>query len=317
MTQLSTDLLSATRTARREFLVAIEEHRPALFRYCRRLTGDVWDAEDLVQDTLAKALTTAAQTHYPIGKPLPWLAKVATNAWIDTVRRRRELPAELPENESRSDNDPLEVRDALEELVAVLSPQERAALVLKDVFDYPIADIALLVGTTEGAVKAALHRGRGRLADADRTARKERVVAPSRAVVDALAEAFSSYNIPRMMQLFTDDAHGDVVGMVSEDGKDTIQDGSIAHTFSPDMTSRFRPEVHEFEGEPLIVLYGWVVDDDGEVIEDEQPTDVLRVETRGDQVARLRWYYFCPEVLTEVGAALGLPPMQTHGYRYG
>ncbi|GHI28032.1 hypothetical protein Shyd_94030 [Streptomyces hydrogenans] len=47
----------------------------------------------------------------------------------------------------------------------LLAPQERAAVVLKDVFDLPLKEIAAMLSTTEGAVKAALHRGRGRLAD--------------------------------------------------------------------------------------------------------------------------------------------------------
>ena len=71
MTELDTAFLAATRAARREFLVAIEEHRPQLFAHCRRLARNVWDAEDLVQETLAKAFAVAAQTHNPIGKPLP------------------------------------------------------------------------------------------------------------------------------------------------------------------------------------------------------------------------------------------------------
>ena len=46
-----------------------------------------------------------------------------------------------------------------------LSPQERAAVVLKDVFDLSLEEIAEALGSTVGGVKAALHRGRGKLAD--------------------------------------------------------------------------------------------------------------------------------------------------------
>lgn len=64
--------------------------------------------------------------------------------------------------------DSVEVRDALAEVATLLAPQERAAAVLKDVFDLSLKEIAAMLDTTEGAVKAALHRGRGRLADPGR-----------------------------------------------------------------------------------------------------------------------------------------------------
>lgn len=315
MTEFDLDFLAAARAARREFLIAVEEHRPALYRYCRRLTSSAWDAEDLVQDTLVKAFATAAQTHDPIGKPLPWLVRVATNVWIDQLRRTREVVADVVDWADTAPTDPLEVRDALAELLHVLSPQERAAVVLKDVFDYSLAEIGAMLGTTTGAVKAALSRGRGRLVDEDRAARKKHVDPPVREVVDQVAEAFSSYDIDRMTDLFLEDAVCDVVGMVSEEGIEAIREGSILHTFSPAMTSRFRAEVREYDGEPVIVLHGWDVDAEGRPVTREEPTDVVRFETLGGKVRRMRWYYFCPETLTEVGQALGLT-METHGYRY-
>ena len=315
MTELDTEFLAATRAARRDFLIAVEEHRPALYRYCRGLTRDPWDAEDLVQDALAKAFAVAAQTHEPILRPLPWLLRVATNTWIDAVRRRREVPAEVADLAAVPAADPLEVRDALHELVAVLSPQERAALVLKDVFDLPVVEVARLVGTTEGAVKAALSRGRSRLAEDDREARKARTAPPARAVVDALAAAFTAYDIPRMTELFLEDAVGDVVGMVSEEGRAMIRDGSIMHTFALPREIRFRAEVHDYDGEPLVVLYQWPVDEQGRPAGPEAARDLVRLETRDGGIRRMRWYYFCPEVLVEVGGALGLD-VETNGYRY-
>src|SRR4051794_39918609 len=89
---LDTDQLRQARLARRDFLVAIEEHRPALFGYCRRLTGNVWDAEDLVQETLTKAFARAAESHFGIDNPRAWLARIATNTYIDQTRRAQPVP---------------------------------------------------------------------------------------------------------------------------------------------------------------------------------------------------------------------------------
>jgi RNA polymerase sigma-70 factor (ECF subfamily) len=118
-----------------------------------------------------------------------------------------------------------------------------------------------------------------------------------------------------MMGLFLEDAVCDVVGMVSEEGVDAIREGSILHTFSDHMTSRYRAEVRQYDGEPVVVLFGWDVDASGRPVNGEEPTDVVRFETVDGKVRRMRWYYFCPETLTEVGLALGLT-MDTHGYRY-
>ncbi|WP_052499438.1 sigma-70 family RNA polymerase sigma factor [Streptomyces vietnamensis] len=161
-------LIAAAQAARREFLAALEPLRGELFRYCRRLTGSVWDAEDLAQETLARALTRAAQSHQAVERPMAWPVRIATNAYLDQVRRPAPLLVEPAERAAPVLADPAEVRDALAEVTTLLAPQERAAAVLKGVFDLPLKEIAAMLGTTEGAVKAALHRGRGRLTTPDR-----------------------------------------------------------------------------------------------------------------------------------------------------
>src|SRR5262245_19846164 len=175
--------LRRAREVRRDFLIAVEPHRPALFAYCRRLAANVWDAEDLVQETLAKAFARAAETHFTIENPRSWLIRIATNTFIDTTRRAQALPLGDTDLPAPAGSDPIEVHEALEELVTVLPPQERAAVVLKDVFDYPLADIASMVGTTTCAVKSALHRGRTKLADRPSGTRTR--PAPDRAVLTA------------------------------------------------------------------------------------------------------------------------------------
>src|SRR5205823_3376595 len=62
--------------------------RPTLHGYCSRLTGNLWDAEDLVQDTLLRAFGTLGSIFTRIENPRAYLLRTATNLWIDTVRRR-------------------------------------------------------------------------------------------------------------------------------------------------------------------------------------------------------------------------------------
>jgi len=120
--------LKATRQARREFLDRLEPQRSDLYKHCRRLTGNAFDAEDLVQESLARAFTQAAQAHSPIANPRAWLFRVATNAYVDSYRRQSPVLVDAPEQAAPDTADPAEVRDAWAELVTLLPPQERAAL---------------------------------------------------------------------------------------------------------------------------------------------------------------------------------------------
>jgi RNA polymerase sigma-70 factor, ECF subfamily len=304
-------LLNAAGAARHELLAALEPLRPELYRYCRRLTGNVWDAEDLVQESLARAFSRAAQSHQPVRRPMAWLTRIATNAYLDSLRRPAPLPLDVPDRAAAQAPDPAEVRDALAEVTALLPPQERAAVVLKEVFDLPLKEIAAMLSTSEGAVKAALHRGRGRLNDPGRDAARSRRDAPDRAVLDALAEAFSAYDLDRMTELFLTGALSEVLGMVHEDGRDRIAAGSLHHTLYVESDVRWRAEIRELDDEPLVLMWATPTDGSGT----EALEDVLRVESADGRISRLRWYYFCPETLSDVGERLGVP-YRTHGYRH-
>ncbi|MEU0836443.1 RNA polymerase sigma factor [Streptomyces sp. NPDC005969] len=302
-------MLETAQAARRGFLGALEPLRGELFRYCRRLTGNVWDAEDLAQETLARAFTRAAQTHQPVERPMAWLVRIATNAYLDQVRRPALLLVEPSERAAPPVTDPVEVRDALAEVTTLLAPQERAAVVLKDVFDLPLKEIAAMLSTTEGAVKAALHRGRGRLADPERATALARRAAPDRDTLDAVARAFTAYDLNGLTRLFVEDAVSDVIGMAHEVGRAQIAAGSLHHTLHLEASIRWRAEVRELDGDPLILMWATLTDGDGT----EAVEDILRAETAGGGITRLRWYYFCPDVLAEAGDRLGVP-YRTHGH---
>ncbi|GHI25543.1 DNA-directed RNA polymerase sigma-70 factor [Streptomyces hydrogenans] len=284
--QLPQPLLAAAQAARREFLVALEPLRGELFRYCRRLTGSVWDAEDLAQEALARAFTRAAQTHQPVERPMAWLVRIATNAYLDQVRRPAPLLVEPAEQAAPAAADPAEVRDALAEMSTLLAPQERAAVVLKDVFDLPLKEIAAMLSTTEGAVKAALHRGRGRLADPQREAALARRTGPDRQTLDALATAFTAYDLDGLTKLFVEDAVSDVIGVAHEVGRAQIAAGSLHHTLVLEPSVRWRAEVRELDGDPLVLMWATPADGSGP----EAVEDILRAETADGGITRLRWY---------------------------
>jgi hypothetical protein len=71
------------------FLDEVEPLRPDRYRYCRHLTRSPWDAGDLVQDAMSKAFVTLGTVFQPVPNRRAWLFRVASNLWIDRVRRAR------------------------------------------------------------------------------------------------------------------------------------------------------------------------------------------------------------------------------------
>jgi RNA polymerase sigma-70 factor (ECF subfamily) len=311
VTEVDPELLLDVRRVRREFLRTVEPLRPRLFGYCRRLTANVWDAEDLVQETLAKAFARAAQAHGGIDNVEAWLIRVATNTYIDTIRRSAPLLVEDLDGPAPTAVDPAEVGDALEELMTVLPAQERAAIVLKDVFELSLSEIASLTGSSVGGVKAALHRGRAALgSDAERARRASRP-SPDPVVLREVAAAFSAYDIDALAALLREDSVMNLVGMVYETGPDEMRNGSFHHTFELEDDVRYTAEVREFEGEPVIAVWSRPVTHQG----DAGISEVWRCATEDGKLTVLTNYFFAPEVVTEVAASWDAPTV-LHGYRY-
>jgi RNA polymerase sigma-70 factor, ECF subfamily len=314
---LTPDLAREVRGLRRGFLERMDPYRPDLQRYCRGLTGSPWDAEDLLQETLLRAFSKLAEVHWEIAHPRAWLFRVATNLWIDQQRKR--APLALPETFDPAADEPPppgdEVRDALEALAQHLPVQERVAVLLKDVFGCSLAETAAALRTTPGAIKAALHRGRGKLAELRRIeaegagAARAGPALPTQ-LLDAFVDAFNARDMDRLCALFREDVEAEVVGMVQEYGRDQLRRGSLHHTLF-DEEGQPLAEVREHRGRQLVIL--WYTKPERKPARAVE--DVLCFEALEGGLSALRYYYFCPEVLAEVTHALGLP-LRTNGYRY-
>jgi len=282
-----------------DFVRQCESLRPDLYRYCRHLSRSPWDAEDLAQDTLARAFVTLAQMGDAPPNPRAWLFRVASNLWIDRTRRaRREAP--LDEEPSTS-TDPRSVREAAGTLLGQLSPQERAAVVLKDVFDLSLEETADTLGTTVGAIKAALHRGRGKLEEPAPEA-----PAPPPAVLDAFCDAFNAGDIDRVAALLLENASVEVVGATTQYGREaakrTVLWGMLfGVSRMPDTLGKPpRVEVRAHRGEWILVHF--YAHEDGEAVR-----ALTRVTATTDGFAHVANYFFNPELIAEVCAELSLP----------
>ncbi len=324
----SRELPRSVQSSWNEFLQSFEPLRTDLYRYCRHLTRSPWDAEDLAQDTLARAFVTLGQMGHAPPSPRAWLFRVASNLWIDRLRHaqvareaRLEGDAGAPPLERGAAGDPRAAREAAGTLLAQLSPQERAAVVLKDVFDFSLEETAEALSTAVGAVKTALHRARGKLVEPA----KEEPSAPPPAVLDAFCAAFNAGDIERLTALLLDGASVEVVGATTQYGPEAARRtvlwgmlfGVTRMAAGVRMDPAFVQEVvasaPRVEARPHRggwVLVHWYAHGDGEAVR-----ALTRVDVVGDRVARLRNYFFTPDVIAEVCGELDVP-VRSNGYRW-
>lgn len=294
MTEPITDDTSrALRTAWFDYLDAIEPLRPALHAYGLKLTGDVWDAEDLVQDTLLKgfAMIGRGDLHGP-GSPVAdtraYMFRTASNLWIDRMRRTAREQAWIAEPRLQpAGADPDAARQGAEALFAVASPQARAAVVLKDVFDFTLEEIADQLRTTVGAVKAALHRGRAALAAAP--SHPPRRDGPSQVLVERFIDAFNSRDVPTLTAVLTETCSIEVPGVGGGRGRrGGWAEASVGHAGG-------RLEAGVYRGEPVVLFFN----------EAGRLYDIVRLEGDGELVSRITNYCYCPDTLEAVAAELG------------
>ncbi len=150
--------------------VLFAEQVESVFNVAYRVLWNRADAEDVVQRTFLKALTRLDQIRDP-GRVRPWLLQVAYRESIAVVRARREVPTapeDMPESVV-SGAGPAEaavlsdVARILSEALGEMNEQERVAVVLRDVEQLPIREVAEVLGVGVSAAKMRVHRGRASL----------------------------------------------------------------------------------------------------------------------------------------------------------
>jgi RNA polymerase sigma-70 factor (ECF subfamily) len=163
-------------------LSEIMSERRQLINLAYRLLGSLADAEDVVQETYARWYAMSSQEQETIDVPGAWLTKVASRICLDLLRSarvRREryvgewIPEPLPENPDwHAGTDPAD-RVTLDESVNMaflvvldaMTPAERVAFILHDVFRYPFPEVAEIVGRTPAACRQLASSARRRISE--------------------------------------------------------------------------------------------------------------------------------------------------------
>jgi RNA polymerase sigma factor (sigma-70 family) len=200
--------------ARTALLAEANELRPELHRYCARLMGSIVEGEDVVQDALVRAMVALQELREA---PLlrPWLFRIAHNRALDLLRSREIRAAEpieaAAEVADAAGADPMEMlmrQEAVEAAVSRfldLGITQRSVVILKDVLEEPLSEIAALLGLTVDAVKGHLARGRARLQQINAQAVPPPSGGPASAAVAHYVALFNRRDWDGLRALLADD----------------------------------------------------------------------------------------------------------------
>jgi len=282
---------------RDRFMELVEDLRPELHRYCARMTGSVFDGEDVVQDTLAKAYFALGQMYQPPNLR-PWLFRIAHNTAMDFLKRYErqhvEPVAEVPEVAApeAGEIDPVLVESALS-VFTELPPLQRSALILKDVLGQSLDETATTMGTTVGAVKAALSRARANVVRV-RTA----TPAPStlhlseeqQATLQRYVDHFNTRNWDGLRALLGQECQLDVVSRVQQRMADAGYTTRYAKYLE---TETIRAEAGYVDGVPAIAMFS--------PASSATPAYFVVLDVKAGSVERIRDFRYVPYIARDAG----------------
>jgi RNA polymerase sigma-70 factor (ECF subfamily) len=293
-----TDLLATMTEARQRFMDLVAEVRPELHRYCARMTGSVFDGEDVVQDTLAKAYYALAEMESP--PPLrSWLFRIAHNTAMDFLRRYEhlnvdaaadmEVVADMVESREPEEHGPDGERvEAALKVFAALPPVQRSALALKDVLGLSLEETAATMDISVAAVKGALVRARANVAAASAPG----ATGAGGVEVERLrryAHLFNARDWDALRALFGEETRLDVVSRYQRRGRSAAQ--YFTEYAQKARLEDLRAEAGWVDGVPAIAMF--------RPASSSRPAYFMRLNWHDDHIAEVRDFRYVPYIAGE------------------
>jgi RNA polymerase sigma factor (sigma-70 family) len=272
-----------------EFEDRLKALRPRLHRYCARMTGSAVSGEDVLQDTLVKALHARAQG-VGVENLEGWLFRIAHNASLDFLRdRSRNTVVPLTED--------IEATPIPEADIVVISFQtflrlpelQRCAVILKDVLGHSVEEIASIAECSPAAAKSALQRGRvalGRLAQASEDTRLPLMCDSDRRKITTYVQLFRSGDFDAIRAMLADDVKLDLVNRLQLQGRDKVDLYFTRYA----QETKWRFALGAVEGQPAMLVF----DSTGAM---EKPAHFVLIDWSETRIIQIRDFLFAPYVL--------------------
>ncbi|WP_287207993.1 sigma-70 family RNA polymerase sigma factor [Mesorhizobium sp.] len=270
--------------------------RPKLHRYCARMAGSVIDGEDIVQETLIKALQ-AVDGSMTVERPEQWLFRIAHNAAQDHLRRRHRERSRMTESDMTMIEDPSGSADSRLAAAAglrsfmQLSVAQRSAVILVDVLGLSLHETCEVTGATLAATKAALHRGRAQLRLL--ASQPEHVAAPRLDADDErrlrrYVDLFNARDFDAVRALIAEDVQLELVTRLRLRGKAEVS----TYFGNYDRISDWTLSLGFVDGRPAILIRN-----------PQEPDGAVRgfmlVEWRDERVVQIRDFRYAPWCLID------------------
>jgi RNA polymerase sigma-70 factor, ECF subfamily len=283
-----------------EFEALVRDIRPELHRYCARMIGSVVEAEDIVQEALAKAYLALPSTS--VANMRGWLFRIAHNKAIDYLRRASTQRLEyLDEQPLVAEPDqPLDEQELVAVALSVflrLAPKQRSCVILKDVMGYSLAEISELLDATVPEIKAALHRGRARLRELAPGAASDAPNALDQQERELLAryiDRFNARDFDAIRAMLADEVRLDLFNRASRRGIAEVSD--YFHRY--DQSIDWQLALGAVERRPAILVY-----DPREPA--SPPAYFMLLSWDGARITYIRDYRYTPYVMRDADVQEG------------
>jgi RNA polymerase sigma factor (sigma-70 family) len=274
-----------------EFEARLTALRPRLHRYCARMTGSTVDGEDVVQDTLVKALSAQAEGA-SVDNLEGWLFRIAHNTSLDLLRRRsRNTVVPLIEDVEAASVPEADIVAVTFRTFLQLPELQRCAVILKDVLGHSVDEIASITGSTPAAAKSALQRGRTALRQLARMPADTRLpLMPdaARQKMAAFVDLFRTGDFDAIRAMLADDVKLELVNRLKWQGRDKVTPYFTRYAAE----TKWRYAFGAVEGRPAMLVFA-----SGAM---EKPAHFVLVEWRDDQISAIRDFLFAPYAVESV-----------------